>query len=116
MPLEILSGSTHGRPITMVHSGPGVWGCLALALLPGCKQDAGSSPVPQVPEVGIVVATAQDVPDEPEFIGQSESSRPVEIRSQVTGILKAWFFKEGREVKKAIVSTRSIRCPFMPRC
>lgn len=73
---------------------------LVLALLPGCKQQAGTSPAPPIPEVGIMVATAQDVPDEPEFIGQSESSRPVEIRSQVTGILKEWFFKEGRDVKK----------------
>ncbi len=80
---------------------PMVCGWLALALLPGCKQEAGSAPAPQVPEVGIVVAAAQDVPDEPEFIGQAESSRPVEIRSQVTGILKQWFFKEGRDVKKA---------------
>lgn len=79
---------------------PMLCGGLALALLPGCKQDAGSAPPLQVPEVGIVVATAQDVPDEPEFIGQAESSRPVEIRSQVTGILKQWFFKEGRDVKK----------------
>ena len=79
---------------------PIVCGWLALALLPGCKQEAGSAPAPQVPEVGIVVAAAQDVPDEPEFIGQAESSRPVEIRSQVTGILKQWFFKEGRDVKK----------------
>ncbi len=71
-----------------------------MALVPGCKQDAGSAPPLQVPEVGVVVATAQDVPDEPEFIGQAESSRPVEIRSQVTGILKQWFFKEGRDVKK----------------
>lgn len=79
---------------------PMIYGVFALALLPGCKQEAGSATAPPIPEVGIVVATAQDVPDEPEFIGQSESSRPVEIRSQVTGILKAWFFKEGREVKK----------------
>ena len=79
---------------------PMVCGWLALALLPGCKQEAGSAPAPQVPEVGLVVAAAQDVPDEPEFIGQAESSRPVEIRSQVTGILKQWFFKEGRDVKK----------------
>lgn len=79
---------------------PMIYGVFALALLPGCKQEAGSAPALPIPEVGIVVATAQDVPDEPEFIGQSESSRPVEIRSQVTGILKAWFFKEGREVKK----------------
>ena len=76
-----------------------IYGCLALALLSSCKQEVGSSQAPPVPEVGIVVATAQDVPDEPEFIGQSESSRPVEIRSQVTGILKEWFFKEGRDVK-----------------
>jgi membrane fusion protein (multidrug efflux system) len=33
------------------------------------------------------------MPDEPEFIGQTEASRPVEIRSQVTGILKERFFK-----------------------
>lgn len=79
---------------------PMLCGGLALALVSGCKQDAGSAPPLQVPEVGIVVATAQDVPDEPEFIGQAESSRPVEIRSQVTGILKQWFFKEGRDVKK----------------
>lgn len=79
---------------------PMLCGWLALALLPGCKPEAGSAPAPPVPEVGIVVATAQDVPDEPEFIGQAESSRPVEIRSQVTGILKQWYFKEGRDVKK----------------
>ncbi|MDR4472286.1 MAG: efflux RND transporter periplasmic adaptor subunit [Nitrospira sp.] len=79
---------------------PMLCGWLALALVPGCKQEAGSAPPLQVPEVGVVVATAQDVPDEPEFIGQAESSRPVEIRSQVTGILKQWFFKEGRDVKK----------------
>ena len=40
---------------------PMVCGWLALALLPGCKQEAGSAPAPPVPEVGIVVATAQDV-------------------------------------------------------
>jgi membrane fusion protein (multidrug efflux system) len=39
------------------------------------------------------------MPDEPEFIGQTEASRPVEIRSQVTGILKERFFTEGRDVK-----------------
>ncbi|MGH8488736.1 MAG: efflux RND transporter periplasmic adaptor subunit [Gammaproteobacteria bacterium] len=39
------------------------------------------------------------VPDEPEFIGQTESSRPVEIRPQVTDIIKKRHFKEGRNVK-----------------
>jgi membrane fusion protein (multidrug efflux system) len=40
------------------------------------------------------------VPDEPEFIGQAEASRPVEIRPQVTGLIKAVLYQEGRDVKK----------------
>ena len=48
-------------------------GCLVLALLPGCKQQAASTPAPPITQVGIIVATAQDIPDEPEFIGQAES-------------------------------------------
>ena len=71
-----------------------------LALGAWCKQEATSTPPPPIPEVGVVTVTAQTVPDEPEFIGQAESSRPVEIRSQVTGILKERFFQEGRDVKK----------------
>ncbi len=66
----------------------------------GCKGEAGSPPVPPLPEVQIVVATLQSVPDEPEFIGQAEASSVVEIRSQVTGIIKQRFFSEGRDVKK----------------
>ncbi|HSB45401.1 MAG TPA: efflux RND transporter periplasmic adaptor subunit, partial [Nitrospira sp.] len=66
----------------------------------GCKQEAASTPARPIPEVPVVAATVQNVPDEPEFIGQTESSRPVEIRSQVTGIIKERFFAEGRAVKK----------------
>lgn len=74
---------------------------LTLALwCAGCKPDAGSTPVPQVPQVEIISVTTQTVPDEPEFIGQAEASRPVEIRSQVTGLLKAVLYPEGRDVKK----------------
>ena len=73
---------------------------LASAGLLACKQEATSTPPPPIPEVGVITVTAQTVPDEPEFIGQAESSRPVEIRSQVTGILKERFFQEGRDVKK----------------
>jgi membrane fusion protein (multidrug efflux system) len=66
----------------------------------GCKQDAGSTPARPIPVVEVITATPQTVRDEPEFIGQAESSRPVEIRSQVTGIMKQRFFTEGRPVKK----------------
>ena len=73
---------------------------IAVAGLQGCKQEAASTPASPLPEVQVVTVTAQTVPDEPEFIGQTESSRPVEIRSQVTGIIKERYFPEGRDVKK----------------
>jgi membrane fusion protein, multidrug efflux system len=73
---------------------------LGLAGLPGCKQEAGSAPAQQVPQVEVVTVTTTTIPDEPEFIGQAEASRPVEIRSQVTGLLKAVLYPEGRDVKK----------------
>lgn len=74
--------------------------CAAVAIA-SCKQQADSKPAqPLAPQVGVVTVTAQTLPDEPEFIGEAESSRPVEIRSQVTGILKERYFREGRDVKK----------------
>ncbi len=71
----------------------GIQGCTK-----GTPSAAPSPPPP--PEVSVATAVAQTVPDESEFIGQAESSRPVEIRSQVTGVIKQKFFQEGREVKK----------------
>jgi membrane fusion protein (multidrug efflux system) len=71
-----------------------------LAFVAGCKQEAGSMPAQPVPQVEVMTVTTQAVPDEPEFIGQAEASRPVEIRAQVTGILKAVLYREGRDVKK----------------
>jgi membrane fusion protein (multidrug efflux system) len=50
--------------------------------------------------VEVMTVTTQTVTDEPEFIGQTEAFRPVEIRSQVTGIIKKVFFVEGRNAKK----------------
>src|SRR5678816_3276617 len=67
----------------------GVLLVLGLTGLPGCKQEAASTPAPPIPEVPVVTVSSGTMPDEPEFIGQTEASRPVEIRSQVTGILKA---------------------------
>ena len=66
----------------------------------GCQQEAGAPPPPPIPQVEVITVTSQTVTDEPEFIGQTESSRPVEIRSQVTGIIKERVFQEGRDVKK----------------
>jgi membrane fusion protein (multidrug efflux system) len=70
----------------------------ASALL-GCKGEAGSSAPRPTPEVQVIETTSRTVPDEPEFIGQAEASSIVEIRPQVTGIIKQRFFSEGRDVK-----------------
>jgi len=72
-------------------------GLLATA---ACNKATGTPSAPPVPQAGVISITTQNIPDEPEFIGQTESSRPVEIRSQVTGIIRERFFQEGREVKK----------------
>lgn len=79
-----------------------VIGSAAIAGVLGCKDDAGSTPPPPppIPQVEVVTVMARTVPDEPEFIGEAEASRPIEIRPQVTGILKAVLFLEGREIKK----------------
>jgi membrane fusion protein, multidrug efflux system len=66
----------------------------------GCKKEAASTPAPPIPQVEVVIASPQTVPDEPEFIGQAEASRVVEIRPQVTGLIKQRFFREGGDVKK----------------
>ncbi len=73
--------------------------CAGMLTLPGCKKEAASNQPPPLPEVEVVTVSVQSVPDEPEFIGQAEASRVVEIRSQVTGIIKERFYEEGRDVK-----------------
>lgn len=83
---------------------PSIFATLALLSVTsgvsGCKQEAGSAPAQPVAQVEVITVTTETVPDEPEFMGQAEASRPVEIRSQVTGLLKAVLYPEGRDVKK----------------
>lgn len=85
------------RMAIVLRAGAVLW---IAVLFVGCKENAGSAPAPQVPQVEVITVSTQTVPDEPEFIGQAEASRPVEIRSQVTGLLKTVLYTEGRDVKK----------------
>ena len=73
---------------------------LCLALFGGCSDKPPDSPMPSPPEVEVITVTTQMIQDEPEFIGQTEAFRPVEIRSQVSGIIKKVFFTEGRNIKR----------------
>lgn len=73
---------------------------LCLALIVGCAADETTEKNPPPPQVEVITVSARTVPDEPEFIGRTEAFRPVEIRSQVSGIIKEVLFTEGRNVKK----------------
>lgn len=73
---------------------------LCMSLLVGCFGQSPAPTAPPIPEVEVVTVTSQMVPDETDFIGQTEAFRPVEIRPQVSGIIKKVFFTEGRNVKK----------------
>ena len=81
-----------GRRITVL--------LLAWLVLSGCQQEAAPKPARLPPEVKVMTVVPKSIPDEVEFIGKTESFRPVEIRAQVTGIIKQIFFTEGHDVKK----------------
>lgn len=77
-----------------------------------CNQESASKPPQGPPQVEVITVSTQTVADEPEFIGQAESSRPAEIRSQVTGLLKEILFREGRDVKRGDPLYRIDPIPF----
>lgn len=90
-----------------------VLGSIGAAMwLLSCKGEVASSPTRPVPEIGVMTVTPESVPDEPEFIGQAEASRIVEIRSQVTGIITGRYYQEGRKIKKGDRLYRIDPVPF----
>jgi membrane fusion protein (multidrug efflux system) len=95
----------NGTAVVRVRTG------LFLILLAGCSEKAPAPP-PPIPQVEVITVATQTVPDEPEFIGQTEAFRPVEIRPQVTGIIKKVFFTEGRNVKEGDKLYLIDRVPF----
>ena len=77
---------------------------LCIPLLVGCSDQSPAPPAPPIPEVEVITVTSQMIPDETDFIGQTEAFRPVEIRPQVSGIIKKISFTEGRNAKKKVTS------------
>jgi membrane fusion protein (multidrug efflux system) len=80
----------------IVRSGIG----MVLVFLFGCADKPPPPSSQPAPEVEVITVVPRTVPDEPEFIGRTEAFRPVEIRSQITGIIQKIFFTEGRNISR----------------
>jgi membrane fusion protein, multidrug efflux system len=87
-----------------------VLACNLLAV--GCKKQETSVATTQTIEVTAVKVEPRDVPITFEYLAQTESSRQIEIRARVAGILEKRVYKEGAVVKEGQVMFEMERKPF----
>lgn len=109
----MLASSKSARPFrSMLHRG---WhGGLQLGLLlilAACGKGQQAA-APAAPEVTVQPVLVQDVPVVYEFVGQTESSRQVEIRARVSGFLERRLYREGSLVKAGQELFQLDRKPF----
>ena len=72
----------------------------AFTLLAGCGKEETKAPAPRPPvDVTVMAVTARDTPVTFEFVGQTQSSREVEIRARVDGFLEKRLYVEGDLVR-----------------
>ena len=84
-------------------------------LLNGCKKEKTSVATGQTVEVTAVKVEPRTVPITFEWIAQTESSRQVEIRARVDGILEKRVYREGSLVHEGEVMFEMERKPFEAR-
>lgn len=82
-----------------------------LLVAAGCSKETPPAP-PRVVEVTAVTVTPQDAPAVYEFVGQTQSSREVEIRARVDGFLEHRVYTEGALVKAGQPLFHMDRKPF----
>ena len=84
-------------------------------LLNGCKKETTGVATVQTVEVTAVKVEPRTVPITFEWIAQTESSRQVEIRARVDGILEKRVYREGSLVHEGEVMFEMERKPFEAR-
>ena len=89
---------------------------LACALPAGCGNDAAKAPPPKSPvDVTVLTVKASDTPVGFDFVGQTQSSREVEIRARVDGFLDKRLYVEGDLVRTGQPLFQMDRKPFEAR-
>src|SRR5262245_38897550 len=78
----------------------GVWAALLSILVAsaGCDRASPASSALPVPKVTVMPVVSQQTLDADEYIGKTEASEVVEVRSRVFGFLKTIDFKDGDRV------------------
>jgi membrane fusion protein, multidrug efflux system len=87
---------------------------IAIGLLAGCgkKEGAGSPEARPPAEVTVIKVTPRDTAVGFEYVGQTESSRQVEIVARVNGFLEKRVYQEGSLVRAGQVMFRQDPKPF----
>lgn len=87
-------------------------GLIAVLLAAGCSKEKPAAVAPPPAEVGVMTVALKDVPLVYDFVGQTESSQQVEIRSRVNGFLDKRVYTEGSLVKAGQTLFLMDRKPF----
>lgn len=76
---------------------------LAALALTACRGDEAAPAAPPPPEVGVVTATAADLPLQRELSGRLSPYRSADVRARVPGVLQQRVYTEGSQVKEGDV-------------
>lgn len=85
--------------------------CLLTLVLAACQEQHAAPQFPP-PEVTVQRVEARTIPIEWDFVGQTQSSRLVEIRTRVEGVLEKRLYEEGTLVQKGQVLFQLDDRPF----
>ena len=85
---------------------------LSIALVAGCGKEAAPPPPRPPADVTVVTVAARDTPVNVEFVGQTQSSREVEIRARIDGFLEKRLYTEGDLVHEGQPLFQIDRKPF----
>jgi membrane fusion protein (multidrug efflux system) len=88
-------------------------GLVAIGLLAGCGKKEANGPQTRPPaEVTVITVTPRDTAVGFEYVGQTESSRQVQVVARVNGFLEKQVYREGSLVRVGQVMFRQDARPF----